>query len=248
MKNFYNIIDMSKYILAHRGIQSLGENSFEGLKGIKKYKNTHNVTYGIEFDVQQINSGKIICHHDKNILRLYNVDKDVQTLTGDDVEMYNIPYLKDILNEFIGTNYILNIEIKSYNLSIDDIKQMNAEINSLIVDTGLNSNCIVSCFDIEVIKHMLNEYPHIESRFLIKDEISDIVLDELMDMGMMGIGIDKEHYMMADIYLSKGLELMIYTFFDDDTRYEDDVDILHSLSQYDNICYITDKINNITNF
>ena len=247
-ENFHNIIHMSKYILAHRGILSLGENSFEGLMGIKDYKNTDSVTYGIEFDVQQISSGTIICYHDDNILRLCNVDKDVCALTDDDVEMYKISYLKDILNEFIGTNYILNIEIKSYNLSIDDKERLAAAINSLIVDTDLNSNCIVSCFDIEIIKYMLSNYPCITSIFLIDDDISDVVLDELIDMGMEGVGIYKEHYVKADIYLLKGLRLMVYTFFDDVDRYEDDEDILRNLSNYDDIYYITDKINDITNF
>jgi len=232
---------MEYSIFAHRGITTDGyiENTLDSLNAIKQYQCTKFIKYGVEFDVQQISSGEIVCYHDKTLNRLHGISKDVSHLTNEEVIEYKIPYLKDIFAAFANTNYSLDIEIKSYEHDIDESKICNT-IYDLITTMNLTHNCIISSFSTNIVKYMITNHSDIPTALLTDAEISDELLDEMVNLGLNSIAINKNQYMCADRYISKNLTLMIYTLFNKNSA--NDNDIINFLSKYKGVVYITDKM------
>jgi glycerophosphoryl diester phosphodiesterase len=215
------------------------ENSYESLMGIKRYDRD---MIGIEFDVQQISSGEIICYHDQDLKRLHNSDIQVSELTDEDVVRYKLPYLREILKWFEGNRYILNIEMKSYD-EVTDVNNFCQRVATMVTEFNLREHVIVSSFDACIIMHMLNGYSHIKSALLIYGEVPDETIDNLIRIGLRNIAIDKAQYMNTPKYLSKGLTVMVYTLFDTNDKY--DVEIVKYLSRYDGVIFITDRIDKL---
>jgi len=237
---------MPKYILAHRGVIGDGvENTFESLNNIKKYLNDK-IVYGIEFDIQEISTGDIVCYHDKDLERLHDNISKICDLTSEDILKYDIPYLSEVIEQFIDTNYLLDVEIKSYNLDNDKKEQISKKAVNLIIEKKLRNNCIISSFDPEIIKYLLTNYPEIESYLLIKNELDENILNNFINIGMKGIAINKEQYLKVGEYISKGLSVAIYTFFN--KKDSNDIYIMEYLSQFNDLIYITDNVDKCINF
>jgi len=228
-------------VLAHRGVMLNGqmENSYESLTGIKRYDRD---SIGIEFDVQQIGSGEIICYHDEDLKRLHNSDLRVSELTDEDVVKYKLPYLREILNEFAGSQYILNIEMKSYD-EMSDVHDFCHRVAKTVANFNLNDNVIISSFDPCIIMNMLNNHPWIKSSLLIYGEIPDETIDNFITIGLRKIAIDKAQYLNTEKYLSKGLNVMVYTLFDANDKNDDE--IVKYLSKYKYVTFITDRIDKL---
>jgi glycerophosphoryl diester phosphodiesterase len=57
-----------KIILAHRGvIEKNKENTLSSLKAIKKYSNTANIKFGVEFDINLTSDLQLVLYHDEYI-------------------------------------------------------------------------------------------------------------------------------------------------------------------------------------
>lgn len=100
---------------AHRGLHtsSIPENSLEAFYGAVKNG------YGIEFDIQITKDNKLIVVHDNNLLRLCNIDCNVQEKTYADIKDFNIglsnctiPLLTDVLDSLPSSTKLL-IEFKT---------------------------------------------------------------------------------------------------------------------------------------
>lgn len=234
-------------ILAHRGITFTGhlENSYNSLFDIKKYASNLNKLVnklGIEFDIQYTKSGNIVCYHDHNLKRLHNDDINVYDLTPDIISKYGICNFIDIIKEFTNSPYMLDIEMKSYDSELN-IPEFCKQVEKLIMDYNFINNTVVSSFDINIVTHMLKTYPHINTVFLIYGETSDDIINKLIDIGLKGIAMDKYQYEKTDYYISKGLNVMIYTLFNTDDS--NDYTIVKYLSKYDNVVLITDRIDKL---
>lgn len=165
---------MIKYILAHRGVKTnYKDNTFNSLCEIKKYSNsniaTNNIGFGIEFDVNMTSDNVLILSHDEYI---EGCDKKIIDMTCDEVKSANneICLLEDILNEFIETEYLLDIELKEYP---EDKKVFCNTFIKLVEKYKNKINWFVSSFNKEIVNY-LTEFG-IETYLLVeRNEMSNI--------------------------------------------------------------------------
>jgi glycerophosphoryl diester phosphodiesterase len=253
---------MSIYLLGHRGVFTDvddKENTYNNLTKIKKFAMIHKskdtssvittsnsrIKYGIEFDVQQLKSGELVCYHDETLDRLHGISNKISNMTKYNIINLNIPLLSEILGSFIDSDYLLNIELKSYGLSlILKTRLCDALINIL---NDYNISYIITSFDKTMVDILLKN--NILS-FLITHENNNILdcdLDELIKSGMKGIVISKNLLLLngVDYYISKNIDLMVYTFYNKTEPNNLDGDlikILNKTSILKNISIITDNL------
>jgi len=99
-----------KVILAHRGVShEFEENSMDAFCAIFNY--TSKFQLGIELDINLSQDNKLFVYHDKTINNI-----PLHNLTYEEIKSKNnnIPLIEEVLQRFAGSNYIINIEIKSY--------------------------------------------------------------------------------------------------------------------------------------
>ena len=115
--NFTDFRDFKGCYFAHRGLHSEGvpENS------IAAFENAVKNGYGAEFDVHLLKDGELAVIHDHSLLRTAGVDIQIEDLTLDDLQNYNlegteekIPNIKEVLKIFEGKKPII-IELKAKN-------------------------------------------------------------------------------------------------------------------------------------
>ena len=89
---------MSKHI-SHRGLitHKYKENT------IQAFKNTFELGYSLETDLRYTKDNEIICFHDTNLRRIYNINKTIKSLTYSDLNTLTkntlkIPKLDSLLN------------------------------------------------------------------------------------------------------------------------------------------------------
>lgn len=106
---------MKDKLIMHRGITSknIPENSIPAIK------NCVNELYSVELDIHILKDNTVIVFHDYNLSRMTNEDKDIRSVTYDEIKNlkllntnYNIPTLKKIL-KIIDGKVPIYIEIKS---------------------------------------------------------------------------------------------------------------------------------------
>lgn len=98
--------------IAHRGLwtETFPENT------LPAYENAAQNGYPIEMDVQMSVDGQLFCFHDDNMKRMTGIDKDIRTLTAEEISSTSvqgekIPTFKEFLDTVNGRVPLL-IEIK----------------------------------------------------------------------------------------------------------------------------------------
>lgn len=148
-----------KFLLAHRGItENYEDNTIKSLNEIKKYSNTEEIIFGVEFDINLSKDNILLLYHDEYIKNKKIIDMTYEEIK---LENINIPTLKDILNEFNGTKYFLDIELKDYPRN----KKKYCDNLICLLKKYEKINYFVSSFDVEIINY-LNENK-INSFFLL---------------------------------------------------------------------------------
>ena len=125
---------------AHRGLHTsfIPENSLEA------FSSAVSKEYDIELDIQITKDNKLIVIHDNNLLRLCNIDINVEETIYDDIKNYKlkasnstIPLLLDVLNSLPKSTKLL-IELKTskknklmVSLLLDMITQYNFRNSSI---------------------------------------------------------------------------------------------------------------------
>lgn len=126
--------------IAHRGLwnEVYPENS------ISAYKNAIEKGYPIEMDIQMSVDGELFCFHDDNAKRMTGVDKDIRTMTAEEIRALNIqnekiPTFAEFL-KLVGGKVPLLIEIK---------QQINKGVEKKTVDAlkGYNGAYAIQSFD-----------------------------------------------------------------------------------------------------
>lgn len=112
MKVLKDLNFLKSKLIAHRGIydnEKVFENSLSAiLKAVS-------LGYIVEIDVRMLKDGEIVVFHDKDMMRLLNVEGCIEDLTYDElsyIAKYEVPKLKDIL-EFVKGEVPLLIELKT---------------------------------------------------------------------------------------------------------------------------------------
>lgn len=181
-------------LLSHRGITTeFQENTLEALEAIKKYQILHKFNgryFGIEFDVQQLQSGEVVIYHDENLNRLHNDNRLVTSLDVKTAKEFNITFLSDLLDSFKELTFIINIEIKLYTSS--NYKKICNSIGEMIIDRKMEKTCIITCYNSDVVMFYLKNYPKIKTHLIIDSRPSILILKDLKKNGMKKIVISKE--------------------------------------------------------
>ena len=103
-----------QYIICHRGINRITENSYESIVGINNL--THSdFKYGVEFDIQMTNENLLICYHDETLERLHNNTIKIDEIQKQEILKFNIAILEDVFDQLRKTDNLINIEIKYIN-------------------------------------------------------------------------------------------------------------------------------------
>lgn len=109
---------------------------------------------GIELDIYETSDGRLVIHHDNNILRMSGVDAKISETSFDILRSYNfngewgdkfgfvkIPEFVEILDLFKNTDMTINIEMKE-----GSVAYMKA-IDSLVREYKMQDRIIYSSFD-----------------------------------------------------------------------------------------------------
>lgn len=103
-------------LIAHRGLHTIDKTVPENT--LLAFENAIKRGYGIEFDINVMKDGTVVCFHDPDFKRLCGVDKPLSELNFDEISSYrilnsdeHIPSLKEVL-DFVGGKVPLLIELK----------------------------------------------------------------------------------------------------------------------------------------
>ncbi|MBU1145629.1 MAG: glycerophosphodiester phosphodiesterase [Firmicutes bacterium] len=105
-------------LIAHRGLHTLDQIIPENT--LIAFEKAMEKGYGIEFDVNVLKDGTIVCFHDKDLNRLCGVNEYLKNVTFEEIKdltilksAQKIPTLKTVL-DFIDAKVPLLIELKPY--------------------------------------------------------------------------------------------------------------------------------------
>lgn len=142
-----------KIILAHRGVirenKENKENTLGSLKVIKKYSNTTDIKFGVEFDINLTIDCQLVLYHDECIK---GTEIKITDLTFNELKLLDdeITLLEEVFNEFDGTDYILDIEFKEY--PVDKVLFCNVFIE--VISKYKQINYFTSSFDKSIVKYL----------------------------------------------------------------------------------------------
>ena len=146
-------------LLAHRGLtKKFQENTYESF-----YESLQNMRIdGVELDVCQTSDRELVCFHDINLERLTGLDKNINQITFAELKKLRIKKDKyhkfeteicsftKMLNLFISTNKILNIELK---IQEDDSEFVKNVLNEISI-RNMESNVIITSFNHKLLKYI----------------------------------------------------------------------------------------------
>ena len=178
-----NVIKEPRYkLIAHRGASAdAPENttkSFEiaGLQGF----------WGCETDIQKTSDGVFVCMHDGTIDRMTNGSGNINQLTYENIESFNIdsgtnvsvynnlkvPTFEEYLKICIAFNMTPIIELKTETLTNNDIPN----IFNIIKNYGLEQRCIVISFGLNLLQTLRNLSTKIKLQYLV-GSLSNAIVD-----------------------------------------------------------------------
>jgi glycerophosphoryl diester phosphodiesterase len=172
------------YILAHRGDQQKQiENTPNAFKSMARFNdmlmNSSETNFseinsshilGVEFDIQLIDD-QLVCYHDDSFYRLHHEFKDI-ALNVNTINEINkldsypsIPLFEDILKIFtdksMNQNYFLNIELKSYEISLIE------KVIDLVKKYQVTNRVLLSSFSGTVVEYISIYHPEFCTGFLV---------------------------------------------------------------------------------
>ena len=126
---------------------------------------------GIELDVTLTMDGKIVIHHETDLIKLIGKPSKISTMQYDDIKKIDIsgrwnakfgfqkiPLLSEIIELLDSNQIILNIEIKSSGFFPTKIVE---KVSNFITQHKLEKRCIVSSFNPLIIRKMKTLSPNI---------------------------------------------------------------------------------------
>lgn len=151
-------------VFAHRGFSSrYPENTLLAFK-----KSLDFDIYGVELDVHKTKDNKIVVIHDESVDRTFDGSGFVKDLTLNELKSFNcrldgfkdnpeckIPTLEEVIEIFLDSNFVLNIEIKNDKVSYENIEQdviniiNKYNISDRVILSSFNSNSILHCNNID---------------------------------------------------------------------------------------------------
>lgn len=159
-------------IYAHRGFSGYyPENT---LLAFKKCLDLN--IYGVEFDVHKTKDNKIVVIHDETVDRTFNGSGFIKDFTLDDLKNFDcidknyksnkdckIPTLEEVIEVFLPSNFILNIELKTDEIHYDNIEQ---DVINIIDKYNLHNQVLLSSFNFKSIEICKSIDPRLNTALL----------------------------------------------------------------------------------
>lgn len=183
-------------IWAHRGSSGFApENTLPAFE-IAKMLNVD----GIELDVQMTKDGELVVIHDEKIDRTSDGSGWVKDFTLSELRQYNfakskpiygfvtIPTLREVYELFQGTDYVINVELKTSVIKYDgsdvtvanadgvmDMRCIEEKVHELTVEMGMEKQVIYSSFSHASVLKMQQYVTEEKTAFLFSDGWLDVV-------------------------------------------------------------------------
>ena len=168
-------------IFAHRGYSSkYPENTMAAFKAVAKLP-----VDGVELDVHLTKYNQVVVIHDEKINRTSNGKGYVKDMTLKDLRKFDfgswfsskfrgekIPTLQEVLQLFKDTHHRINIELKSDSFIYSGLEEL---VLKEIEEFGARDRILISSFDHEAVKRMVEIAPDIESAPLFSHGILNMV-------------------------------------------------------------------------
>ena len=162
-------------IYAHRGCSgTYPENTIAAFKAAASLP-----IHGVEFDVHMTKDGELVVIHDELINRTSNGKGFVKDLTLKALKAYDfgqwfsprfkgetIPTLRETLYVFKDTHHHINIELKS---DVFPYEGMEEKVLEMLREYRLEERVVISSFNHEMIQHVKELAPHIETAILFME-------------------------------------------------------------------------------
>jgi|SaaInlStandDraft_6_1057023.scaffolds.fasta_scaffold04380_3 glycerophosphoryl diester phosphodiesterase len=140
--------------------------------------------YGIETDVRLTKDNKIVLYHDNNLLRLFNINKNIKDLNYDEANKYcnySLVLLKDLLDLVKKTNKKLILDIKEIEIN---------KINIILNYTKSYYN-LINCNIIYLIwVDFINNTDNIILRAIDSDNVSINFINNIKKLKLNGICLE----------------------------------------------------------
>ena len=183
-------------IWAHRGSSGFAPENTLPAFAIAKALNVD----GIELDVQMTKDGELVVIHDETIDRTADGSGWVKDFTLEELRRFNfndgksgfgfvaIPTLKEVYEMFQGTDYVINVELKTSVIPYDgsevsvvgedgvlDIRCIEEKVHELTVRMGMEKQVIYSSFSHASVLKMQGYVTEEQTAFLFSDGWLNVV-------------------------------------------------------------------------
>ncbi len=163
-------------IIAHRGLSGFyPENTMLAFKKCLSLD-----IYGVELDVHKTKDNHLVVIHDETVNRTLNGDGYVKDMTLLEIQSLScsiknfednkdccVPTLREVLELFKPTNFIINIELKNNKIKYKNIER---DVVTLIEELGMQRRVLISSFRMKSIKICKKLNSKIPRAYLLSDK------------------------------------------------------------------------------
>jgi glycerophosphoryl diester phosphodiesterase len=167
-------------IIAHRGYSAkYPENTLAAFRACANLS-----IYGVEFDVHLTKDQQVVVIHDEAINRTSNGIGFIKDMTLQELRQFDyggwfseefkgekIPTLQEVLNVFRGTDFRVNIELKSDIFVYDRLEELVLQEVELL---QMMDQVIISSFDHEAVARVARLAPNVENATLFVNTILNV--------------------------------------------------------------------------
>lgn len=183
---------MKDWLIAHRGVQSAGnENTLDAFKVIKKYP-----IGWVELDIHTTKDGVVVCNHNFDIAGLDIDNNDFSVLKKAYPKLTTFEEAINVLND---VNVI--VEVKPIGTSKNIVYILNNR-----------PNWLVASFKVEVIEELLSLGIDKKRLYLLQHKTSFRHINKAVELGLGGIGINQRLLRPYFYYKATKNNLAIYTY------------------------------------
>lgn len=133
---------------------------------------------GVELDIQETLDGKLVIHHDWDLVRTAGISKEIATSNWDEIKdasigwWYGMDFSKETL-PLLSQLFDLGKKTLYYDIEIKERKKKNPRLvknlGTLILSHGLEAHVLVSSFNPLILKEFSRSYPQIPTAAIYSD-------------------------------------------------------------------------------
>jgi len=156
-------------IIAHRGASAEApENTLPAFRrGIESGAD------GVEFDVRLSKDGVPVVIHDPDLKRVAGHDLVIARATAQELAVYQVPSLTEVLQLFTGNASVIHIELK-----VDrrrEVRPLVSAVGDIVVSSPLLRQIVISSFRLEAIAEVKRVFREIRTSALFAPSIVRVI-------------------------------------------------------------------------